>query len=156
MDFKNEKWSYIDNDYEISNYGRLRKFKRSGYYYLLPSKYFTYVIYFEDGSKKTLKIEDLVFNYMGIKIKMNNTLRNVIIKENKKINKNFKNNVPPKTKPNYKQVQPVYLRQCHDCGKPTNQYRCDECWKTKMESEDMDYLSLCGDPDLEYRTLFSY
>jgi hypothetical protein len=20
-------------------------------------------------------------------------------------------------------------RECHDCGKPTNNYRCDECWR---------------------------
>ena len=28
----------------------------------------------------------------------------------------------------------VYTRQCHDCGKRTNNYRCNECleaWKTK-------------------------
>ena len=21
-----------------------------------------------------------------------------------------------------------YKRKCHDCGKPTNAYRCPECW----------------------------
>lgn len=22
----------------------------------------------------------------------------------------------------------VYSRKCHDCGKPTNDYRCPKCW----------------------------
>lgn len=24
-----------------------------------------------------------------------------------------------------------YNRKCHDCGKPTNNYRCNECWEKK-------------------------
>lgn len=152
MDFKNEKWVHIDNNYELSNYGRLRRLKRSGYYYLIPSKHFSYVIYFENGDKKTLKIEELVFEYLNIRINMNTILRNAIIKENKKLNSQFKRMVPPKTKENYKKENPTYSRSCHDCGKPTNQYRCDECWQIKMESEDMDYLSLCSNPDSEYRS----
>ena len=24
---------------------------------------------------------------------------------------------------------PKYSRKCHDCGKPTNNYRCDACWR---------------------------
>ena len=23
----------------------------------------------------------------------------------------------------------VYTRKCHDCGKPTNDYRCPKCWQ---------------------------
>jgi len=30
----------------------------------------------------------------------------------------------------------VYKRKCHDCGKPTNNYRCQECWaKIRGNSE---------------------
>ena len=29
----------------------------------------------------------------------------------------------------------TYSRRCHDCGRPTNNYRCDECWK-KIRGED--------------------
>lgn len=24
---------------------------------------------------------------------------------------------------------PQYSRRCHDCGKPTNDYRCPACWR---------------------------
>lgn len=26
----------------------------------------------------------------------------------------------------------VFHRKCHDCGKPTNNYRCNECWLKKQ------------------------
>ena len=29
----------------------------------------------------------------------------------------------------------LYSRKCHDCGKPTNDYRCPKCWQ-KIRSRD--------------------
>lgn len=28
-----------------------------------------------------------------------------------------------------KQTKGIFPRKCHDCGKPTSDYRCQECWK---------------------------
>lgn len=25
-------------------------------------------------------------------------------------------------------TEPEYSRRCHDCGRPTNDYRCPKCW----------------------------
>ena len=30
-------------------------------------------------------------------------------------------------KASYKQI-PRYMRRCHDCGRPTTDYRCQRCW----------------------------
>jgi len=43
--------------------------------------------------------------------------------------------------PKYLQEEHVYSRTCHDCGKPTDNYRCDECWAKIRED--------LGDDDLE-------
>lgn len=30
----------------------------------------------------------------------------------------------------------TYRRKCHDCGRPTNNFRCEECWaKIRNSSE---------------------
>ena len=29
---------------------------------------------------------------------------------------------------NVKTYRKKYTRKCHDCGRPTNNYRCDKCW----------------------------
>lgn len=39
-------------------------------------------------------------------------------------------------KVSYYQSKPTQLatRRCHDCGKPCNNYRCDECWQKVRRS----------------------
>lgn len=37
-----------------------------------------------------------------------------------------KNNLP-RGKASYRQF-PRYMRRCHDCGRPTTDYRCPRCW----------------------------
>ena len=35
--------------------------------------------------------------------------------------------------------QPIFLRKCHDCGRPTTNYRCDKClskWRRKHHVKD--------------------
>jgi len=39
-------------------------------------------------------------------------------------NKSKKNSLHPQI-----QIETIYRRRCHDCGKPTNNYRCEECWR---------------------------
>lgn len=31
----------------------------------------------------------------------------------------------------YNPTDVIYNRKCHDCGKPTNNYRCSACWEKK-------------------------
>lgn len=33
----------------------------------------------------------------------------------------------PQGKASYRQI-PRYMRRCHDCGRPTTDYRCPACW----------------------------
>lgn len=33
----------------------------------------------------------------------------------------------PRGKASYRQI-PRYMRRCHDCGRPTTDYRCPRCW----------------------------
>lgn len=48
----------------------------------------------------------------------------------------------PKLKPPLdNQLDNQFLRRCHDCGKPTTQYRCPECtkkWRLKNGVENID------------------
>ena len=38
-------------------------------------------------------------------------------------------------------------RKCHDCGKPTNNYRCEECWRKLRERRSGSYSQ---DPDVPH------
>lgn len=59
-------------------------------------------------------------------------------KKAKKVNPRSAPTLPPK-------------RLCHDCGKPTTNYRCDECWAKIREKEESDFHDFVGE---EYRVLF--
>lgn len=48
-------------------------------------------------------------------------------------------------------------RVCHDCGKPTNNYRCPDCWDQRRRTADCDdvspvdcYGEISGHPRLEW------
>lgn len=45
--------------------------------------------------------------------------------------------------PKYDNAKPK--RKCHDCGKPTNNYRCEKCWEKIREAS-----GSLDNPDLEY------
>ena len=38
-------------------------------------------------------------------------------------------------------------RKCHDCGRPTNNYRCAECWQRLREKQSRSYEQ---DPDISH------
>lgn len=40
------------------------------------------------------------------------------------------------------------LRRCHDCGRPTSNYRCKRCWEKLRR--DLDILPEEGLPDIEW------
>lgn len=39
------------------------------------------------------------------------------------------------SKPKVFSKKTAYSRECHDCGKPTNDYRCAACWRKRGRSE---------------------
>ena len=41
--------------------------------------------------------------------------------------------------PKMEPIKPIPLRPCHDCGKPTTQFRCPECW-AKLREEHAEYF----------------
>jgi hypothetical protein len=42
----------------------------------------------------------------------------------------------------------TYKRRCHDCGRPTNNYRCRECWRQIREGSEY-YIDPNGCHSLE-------
>lgn len=55
----------------------------------------------------------------------------------------------PQGKASYKQIS-RYMRRCHDCGRPTTDYRCPRCWArlrsrsgyaSKGDASDMDTVT---------------
>ena len=49
---------------------------------------------------------------------------------------------------NYVYVEkPIITRKCHDCGKPTNDYRCETClgkWRARND------VPICGGDEVEW------
>lgn len=41
-----------------------------------------------------------------------------------------------------KSLKHPYKRKCCDCGKPTNNYRCHECWEKMKKEDNLDFNSL--------------
>jgi predicted amidophosphoribosyltransferase len=35
----------------------------------------------------------------------------------------------------------TYKRRCHDCGRPTNDHRCAECWRKIREGSEYYYVN---------------
>ena len=65
------------------------------------------------------------------------------------INKNWANQVRAQNAkeqaPDPEDLPPT--RRCHDCGKPTNNYRCEECWQKIRAKRKGSY---CKDPDIAH------
>lgn len=55
----------------------------------------------------------------------------------------------PKSKNPY-HMPKIYKRRCHDCGRPTNNYRCKACWERirgKKKKDEGEFYGL--EPDIE-------
>lgn len=160
--FSGEQWKDVVNGYQISNYGRLRRERKNGWYYLIPHYpnkfYYTLYEYNPDGSKKTLHAKDLVEIYFGkTNIVFSESYKEVIRKENKKLNEKITNKEYYHRKRN-KDDMGLFVRKCVDCGKETTNYRCSKCWnsirKEQEENDDyQEYLRLCGNTFDEHKVI---
>ena len=85
IDFKKEKWSKLTRDYYISNYGRIGSWKKSGFYLLIPSPYFSYTIYYDKDEKITKHIKFFLEEVFGsTNLEFSNEYINYIRSLNKK------------------------------------------------------------------------
>jgi len=124
----NEDWVTftLHPDYEISSWGRIRHKETEEY--LTPYYSHRYRSWVYDIEGNSYKANLLLYRHFP-------TVRISIGKEWKQkldeLDEAFETPKP--------------TRRCHDCGKPTFNYRCEECWR-KLRSENTDYLF---DPDID-------
>lgn len=148
MEFKKEKWKVFQCDYEISNYGRMRRKKGDKYLYVIPFED-SYII-IKNKKRTKQKIEFLVHSFFRrIPQEINEehikTIQKISREENQK---NF-----PKPKPQKKKYN-VYapeLRTCaaKGCDKQIVNYKCDECWAKERKEMEESCLYF-HDPESEY------
>jgi hypothetical protein len=146
----NGPWRPIYDAYEINQAGMIRRRKSGGNrkkgFVLKPGKGATVkAVYMlmADGKRIQASAASLLLQVWGIDVKLTDEWRlqaqEVANDHNRRENSAVYHANKNKSA-EIRRVRTGYKRHCHDCGTPTDQYRCDACW-----------LRLRGEPDSDYR-----
>ena len=110
-----EVWTQVRDleEVEFSNWGRLKS--KGNFKIPFFNRHFNAWGYRvkHNGKKHFLNIRMLFLNYFP--------------RTHFRINRKWANKVIQKNKLETPKEEKM-TRKCHDCGKPTNNYRCQECW----------------------------
>ena len=142
LDWKREQWKKVADGVHVSNFGRMVSRKKCGLYYHTPSRGWCIPTYkrkareWKNGGPDTSSMHQVVRHFFGEPaIKMNESSLEKVVQKCKEQNK------ANGTDQYYKQIGSVLsrkkyntthgrkpLRECNPCGRPTDNWRCDECW----------------------------
>jgi len=128
--------------YKISNLGRLKRTRVQGRYpagwLMKPRRHERKYVYQIKVDKKIyLDVEEITKKHFpGFRIHPG--WHGWTLKQNKQDNQKLKKNYRPAPVHVPKKLKPS-TRPCHDCGRPTTNYRCDACWRKIRGSSD-DYV----------------